>query len=234
MSEVTKEEPRKVSALHLVAKVSQLAVELPKASLVVIGHYYPNRENAGQNFTGTLAEFETRVVREFQSFQDTLSLFKNYKQALMLINALTVLEVDGEVLSVAEALGIRKTVGTTYRNWAQMLSAQNGNSVSLLDRNATAVNAEAQQIIAELSKGGKVANDDFQTSARKSAEEGLLKAADPIKAAEKAAEFLKRAQNLEQSLNIAIQVANASTFAYIDDRGFVDLDELRARLCNVK
>ena len=59
----------------------------------------------------------------------------------------------------------------------------------------------------------------------------LRRVVDPVKVETLLAKYREKYEALDQAFNLAIQEANAMVKVTLDDRGFVDLDELRSRLC---
>lgn len=220
---------KQVSVLQILSQKSRLAFALAAGpSFHLVGTRIGERVDG---FTGTQAEYIAQAKADFESYQTKLDLLKNYNAAIILANNLVQVEVGGDTITVAEAISSRKIFQITYQAFIKAAQFQLGQANTLVNRSLTDVETQIDRQKAALSAGSKVASEETLKALRADIERNnLRKVVDPNGIEKIMNVFRERQEELDQEFNLAIQVANAQVFVQIDDRGFVDLAELRSRL----
>ena len=100
-----------------------------------------------------------------------------------------------------------------------------------MSRSLTDIEAQMDKQKTALSTGGKTASEDTLRSMRADIEKANLReVVNPNALEALLAKYQEQFEDLDQVFNMAIQEANAKVMVEVDDRGFVDLVELRTRL----
>lgn len=220
---------KQVSVLQVLSQKSRLALALAAGpSFSLVGTRIGERMDG---FTGTQAEYIAQAKANFESYQNKLDLLKNYNAAIILANNLVQVEVGGDLITVAEAISSRKILQTTYQAFVKTAQNQLLQVNNVVNRSLIEVEAQIDRQKAALSTGGKVASEETLKALRSDIENNNLRhVIDPNGIEKLLNVFRERHEELDQAFNLAIQVANAQVFVHIDDRGFVNLSELRSRL----
>ena len=225
---------KQVSVLQILAKKSNLVSTLaagPQFSLLGLCTGKPGEERIDA-FAGTLSEFEGQTRDAYASYITKTIMLENYNSAIILANNMVRVEVEGRTVTVAEAISSRKILQTTYQAFVKTAQLQLSNVTKAAQHSRNEVEAQVEKQKAALSTGGKVASEETLVNIRADIERNnLRRVIDPLKVETLLAKFREKYEALDQAFNLAIQEANATVKVTLDDRGFVDLDELRSRMC---
>ncbi len=218
-----------VSVLQILAKKANLAkslVEGPKFPL--IGSRIGERV---EGFTGTKESFADKMVRDLASYKTKVHQLDNYNAAIILANNLTRVRVGGVEVTVAEAIASRKIHQNTFSAFIHEAKKQIAGVNNLVSRSLMEIEAQMDKQKTALSTGGKTASEETLRSMRADIEKANLReVVNPNVLEALLAEYQEQFEELDQAFNMAIQEANAKVMVEVDDRGFVDLSELRTRL----
>lgn len=218
-----------VSVLQILAKKANLVKNLAEGpKFPLIGSRVGERVDG---FTGTKEDFTDKMVRDFASYRAKLDMLDNYNSAVILANNLVKVQIGGVEVTVAEAISSRKIRQNSFSAFIREAQRQLSGVNNLVSRSLMEIEAQMDKQKTALSTGGKTASEETLRSMRADIEKANLReVVNPNVLEALLAEYQEQFEELDQSFNMAIQEANAKVMVEVDDRGFVDLVELRTRL----
>jgi hypothetical protein len=218
-----------VSVLQILAKKANLVKNLAEGpKFPLIGSRIGERVDS---FTGTKEDFTDKMVRDLASYKTKVHLLDNLNSAIIMANNLVKVVVGGTEVTVAEAISSRKIHQNTYSAFIREAQRQTTVVNNLVSRSLMDIEAQMDKQKTALSTGGKTASEETLRSMRADVEKANLReVVNPNALEALLAKYQESYEDLDQAFNMAIQEANAKVMVEVDDRGFVDLVELRTRL----
>ena len=178
-----------------------------------------NKESSPKVNGVPVKEFEEEVKSKFQSIQDLISRVEKIKAALSLSNAATSITVNGEKMSVAEAIYMMQhgivskqalllNMTRALSNARRTIEIENGARLDdRLDKYIQSVYGSKEKVSAEeLDKASK----DFKAR-------NEYKLVDPIGIVDKIATLTEEIDKFQAAVDSAIQISNATTYIEIEE-----------------
>ena len=176
-----------------------------------------NKESSPKVNGVPVKEFEDEVKNKFKSIQDLIAHTEKIKAALSLSNAKTKIQINGEKMTVAEAIymmqyGIKNkqavltAMTRALKNARNIIEYENGERLDdRLDKYIQSVYGSKEKVAAEeLDKASK----DFKAR-------NEFKLVDPIGIVDKIAALTEEIDKFQAAVDSAIQISNATTYIEI-------------------
>jgi len=176
-----------------------------------------NKESSPKVNGVPVKEFEDEVKNKFKSIQDLIARTEKIKAALSLSNAKTKIQINGEKMTVAEAIymmqyGIKNkqavltAMTRALKNARNIIEYENGERLDdRLDKYIQSVYGSKEKVAAEeLDKASK----DFKAR-------NEFKLVDPIGIVDKIAALTEEIDKFQAAVDSAIQISNATTYIEI-------------------
>ena len=178
-----------------------------------------NKESSPKVNGVPVRDFEDEVKNKCKSIEDLIRRTEAIKKALSLSNAMTKITVNGQELSVAEAIymmqhGIRvkqrllQAMNEKLKEARRTIEYENGSRLEeRLDKYIQSVYGSKDKVTAEeLDKASK----DFKAR-------NEYKLVDPVGIVDKIAKLTEETDKFQAAVDSAIQISNATTYIEIED-----------------
>lgn len=160
----------------------------------------------------SLEEYEADTKARFQSVKDLIAERANIKKAIVKSNSETIVDVGGTKMTVAEAIEYKTSIEYEKR-LLQSLRRSKAEAEDAKSMHETKLAIEVNNVIGKLAESGKEnlseEQKNFTESYRQMNEAVII---DPIDICKQIDELEAKIENFEQNIDVALSIANATTF----------------------
>ena len=163
----------------------------------------------------TVEEYEKETKARFQSVKDLIKERANIKKAIVKSNSETIVNVGDMKMTVAEAIEYKTSIEYEKR-LLQSLRRSKAEAEAGKTNHELRLEKELNNVIGKLAESGKENLSEEQknfTESYRQMNEAVI--VDPIDICKQIEELETKIENFEQNIDVALSVANATTFIEI-------------------
>lgn len=161
----------------------------------------------------TKEEFNNSAKANMQSIEDLIDRRARIKKAVVASNAVTVLEVNGETMTVADALELKSSIDYKRTLLATLKTQLSKAQLSVSTSNKILEDKIDNVITAMVGNGDKKVNkDDYEQMTVPMREAGEYALVDPLQAEKKIADMETYIEGFLGNVDSALQISNCITY----------------------
>lgn len=224
-------ETKEVPLLYILNQVSRRRKEKAPLNLPTIAFYNEaTSQFSDKAISLSREEWLKSQKQTWQSTKDRVALYENHEQALLLANSLAVVTVAGETMTIAEAIALRKSRKETVDRLIEGLSKVVSHAGTLARTLDAALEQAATAARTQYIGTNKTPTAESLRVVENSIQGYRYVAQEPIDFAKEIESLKKHRDATASEFDVALQIASSNLKLKVDDRGFVDLADLRERL----
>lgn len=161
----------------------------------------------------TKEEFNANAKSEMQSIEDLIDRRARIKKATVASNAITTLEVNGETMTVADALELKTSI-EYQRDLLSTLKNQLSRAQQAVTTNNKILEEKIDNVVTAMVGNGdkKVSKDDYEQMTVPMREAGEYALVDPLQAEKKIAEMETYIEGFLSNVDSTLQISNCITY----------------------
>lgn len=157
-------------------------------------------------------EFEKNVTSSYQSLMALVARKRKIKSAVVKSNATTTVNVSGEIMTVAEAIERKNSIGIE-KNIRKDLAAKYSENISKIENHNGQIHNQLLQLLkATYSKSEtEISAEDYEKISKPFRENNEAKLVDPLEIEKKLRALEEKIDMFESEVDIALTESNART-----------------------
>ena len=166
----------------------------------------------------TIEEFSDNIKSKYQKITDLIKRREAIKRAVTQSNAITVVNISGQEMTVAEAIEYKKAGVAFKENLLGCLSLQYNRTTDIINRtNGDNLEAKADDYVIKMygNKDSGIANEVIETAKKNYIDNNSLDMIDPLDVSKIIAELNDEIDKFTTKVDSALSVSNATTMIEI-------------------
>lgn len=166
----------------------------------------------------TIEEFSDNIKSKYQKITDLIKRREAIKRAVTQSNAITVVNISGQEMTIAEAIEYKKSGIAFKENLLRCLSFQYNRAADIINRtNGDNLEAKADDYVIKMygNKDSGIANEVIETAKKNYIDNNSLDMIDPLDVSKIIVELNDEIDKFMTKVDSALSVSNATTMIEI-------------------